>query len=125
MVTRSKDLGDGVTVVVERSALGQVAEYDAYAIKGERRAYLGGGSKREALAVFNAASLDAALIALGPDEVMSEITCSRCDEKLPVGLVALVWSDTDFFEHGDHLAGWEPTTENFAEARRCVAVVAS
>jgi hypothetical protein len=68
-VTREAKLTTGSTVVVERSALGQVAEYDVYVVTGEHRAYKGGGSKREAQRIFDkivrddaqtAADLDAA-----------------------------------------------------------------
>lgn len=48
---------------------------------------------------------------------MSSIICSRCGEPLPDEIVAEVWEDRDFVEHGDHLAAWEPTGDNFAEAR--------
>jgi hypothetical protein len=43
-------LGD---VVMIRSSMGQVTEYDVYRITG--RKYLGGGTKREAKRLFNAA----------------------------------------------------------------------
>lgn len=47
----------------------------------------------------------------------ADVLCSRCGEVLPEELVALIWTDTDFYEHGDHLAAFEPTAENFAAAR--------
>lgn len=52
-ITRRKSLEDGREVVVERSALGQVIEYDVYVIDGEKREHKGGGSKREAQRIFD------------------------------------------------------------------------
>lgn len=46
------------------------------------------------------------------------VRCSGCGEVLPAEIVAAVWADTDFIEHGDHYAGWEPTPTNFAAARK-------
>jgi hypothetical protein len=51
------------------------------------------------------------------------IVCSRCGKRLDTATVAKVWADTDFIEHGDHLAAWEPTAANFAEARRAAAAI--
>ena len=52
-IVGSKRLSDTVIVNLVRSALGQVAEYDVYRIENGVETYLGGGSKREGLKIFN------------------------------------------------------------------------
>ena len=55
-VIRQHDFAGGGRVVIERSALGQVAEYDVVRIsRTGRRTYVGGGTKREALDAFRKA----------------------------------------------------------------------
>jgi hypothetical protein len=53
-ITRQAKLSGLREVVVERSGLGQVAEYDVYIVhSSSAREYQGGGSKREAQRIFD------------------------------------------------------------------------
>lgn len=53
------------------------------------------------------------------EELRHKVLCSRCGEELEPELLARLWADTDFYEHGDrgHLAAFESTPANFAAAR--------
>lgn len=66
-VVREKALTATKKVVVERSALGQVAEYDVYVMEGDEGKYLGGGTKREAQRIFDLTVADAEKLATMTD----------------------------------------------------------
>lgn len=51
-VTRTKKVGT-YQVIVEREALGQVADYSVFRVKDDERTFLGSGSKREAQRIFD------------------------------------------------------------------------
>jgi hypothetical protein len=53
LVIRRKNVSDTVEVTVERMSLGQVTDYLVYRTEGDKKTYLGSGTKQEAQRLYD------------------------------------------------------------------------